>query len=352
MTNLFPYYDRLMYFMLWVGLAMAVLAMGAIVIERVAAGYWFGRRRRIEQRYAPLVDRALADDATAERVLVGAPRRHRLIIAALLIIPLIEDRSPDRITKTRAIVRAMSIVPIADAYARSWRWWRRALAIRVFGLLQMRDRTAQVVAALDDTNRDVRGAALDALADLKDPASLKAIIVRLHDSSLHRGRRVQALTAFGRDSERFLLELGSVDPANRLNYARALALIGTEAARPTLCRWTLDTRVEVRAAAFEALTHVGLDDRAAALAIDALKNRDQSVRAMAAEALCGWTGAGDAASHLADHLADTWIVAVRAARSLQSMGPAGLVKLQESATRPDVAGLLARQMLWEHAQQC
>jgi len=215
----------------------------------------------------------------------------------------------------------------------------------------MKERTAQVVAALDDTNGDVRGAALDALADLKDPVSLKAIIVRLHDASLHRGRRVQALTAFGTDSERFLLDLGNVDPANRLNYARALALIGTGVARPTLCRWALDTRMEVRAAAFEALAHVGLDDRAAAVAIEALNNHDQAVRAMAAHALHGWTGAGDAASHLAPRLADTWIVAVRAARSLQSMGPAGLVKLQESAARPDLPGLLARQMLWEQTPQ-
>jgi hypothetical protein len=352
MTAAFLDHGRLMYAMLWLGLAMAIVTMGAIVVERIAAGYWFARRRRIEHRYAPVVNRALAGDAAAERLLVGAPRRHRLIIAALLIIPLIEDRSPERIEKTRAIVQAMSVVPIADAYVRSWRWWRRALGIRVFGLLQMRDRTAQVVAALDDTNADVRGAALDALADLRDPASLKAIIVRLHDASLHRGRRVQALTAFGSDSERFLLELAGVDPTNRLNYARAFALIGTEAARPTLCRWTRDTRAEVRAAAFEALAHVGLDDRAAALAIDALKNRDQSVRAMAAHALRGWTGAGDAATHLADHLADTWIVAVGAARALQSMGPVGLAKLQESATRPGLPGLLARQMLWEQTAQC
>jgi HEAT repeat protein len=108
----------------------------------------------------------------------------------------------------------------------------------------------------------------------------------------------------------------------------------------------------VRAAAFEALAHVGLDDRAAALAIDALESPDQSVRAMAAHALRGWTGPGDAAAHLADHLADTWTVAVRAARSLQSMGPAGLARLQESAGRPDLAGVLAQQMIWEHRAQC
>ena len=40
---------------------------------------------------------------------------------------------------------------------------------------------------------------------------------------------------------------------------------------------------------------------------------------MAAYALRGWQGPGDAAARLAAHLDDTWAVAVRAARSLQSM---------------------------------
>ena len=116
-----------------------------------------------------------------------------------------------------------------------------------------------------------------------------------------------------------------------------------------MCHWTGDARPDVCAAAFEALAHVGLDDVSAALAISALESRDAAVREMAAGALRGWEGAGDAASHLAQHLDDTWGVAVKAARSLQSMHQAGRALLESCAGRPDLAGVLSRQMLWEGA---
>jgi hypothetical protein len=103
----------------------------------------------------------------------------------------------------------------------------------------------------------------------------------------------------------------------------------------------------VRAAAFESLARIGLDDRAAPMAIAALGSRDVHERAMAAAALYGWTGAGDGASRLAHHLDDAWPVAVRAAQALRSMGPAGRAALELYAGRGDQAGVLARQMLWE-----
>ena len=181
---------------------------------------------------------------------------------------------------------------------------------------------------------------------MRDLAALPAIVVRVHDTSLPRGRRGAALKAFGSDGEPFLLELAEVDPANRLNYIHALAICGTARSRPVLCRWTRDPRLDVRAAAFEALAYVGLDDESARVAIEGLESDDAPVRAMAAYALRGWQGPGDAAARLAPHLDDTWAVAVRAARTLQSMGPAGSVELQARASGSDIGGLLARQMLW------
>jgi len=114
-----------------------------------------------------------------------------------------------------------------------------------------------------------------------------------------------------------------------------------------LCEWTADPRADVRAAALEALAHTGLDDRAARLAIDALESAEPPVRAMAAFALNGWTGAGDAPRRLAQHLDDTWMVAVRVARALQSMREAGRLELERCASRSDLPGELARQILWE-----
>jgi hypothetical protein len=347
MIGLIAAIERAAVWTTWFGLALILLLSAAVLAQRLAFGFHRARRHRLEGRFQPLIRRALHGDQHARHLLVTSPRRHRLLVAELLITPLIDDRDPGRIAATGALVRAMSLVPVADRYLRSRLWWRRALALRAFGLLQMTDHTAAIVAALDDDNADVRGAALDALTDLRDPASLPALVVRLHDASLHHGRYAAAIAAFGTRCEAMILEMSRVDPAHLVHYAQVLALCGTAESRAALCGWTTDDRVEVRTAAFEALAHVGLDERGAAAAIYGLESRDVTVRAMAAHALRAYSGAGNAASHLARHLDDVWPVAVQAARSLRSISGAGLAALQTWAARSDLAGLLARQMLWE-----
>jgi HEAT repeat protein len=346
MTGLFLEFEYLASLIAWSAATGALTMAAAVVVERAAFGVQQARSRWITKHYRPLMRRALEGDETARRELAASPARYRIEIARLLIEPLIEHRDPGRIAVVRVIAQDMSILQLADRYLRSRLWWRRARALQVFGLIQAGDHSAQIVAALDDPHPDVRAAALDALMDLRDPATVPAIVVRVHDTSLHRGRRGAALKAFGSRCEPFLLELAETDPANRLNCTHALAICGTHRSRPVLCRWTSDPRVEVRAAAFEALAYVGLDDDAARVAVEGLESPDSQVRAMAAYALRGWQGPGDAAAHLATHLDDTWAVAIRAARTLQSMGPDGFAELQARASRPNLSGLLARQMLW------
>ena len=347
MTEIELQIEQAALWMLWAGLALSGALTLTVVLSRVVLAFQAAQLRRAELVYGPLIRLALDGDASALSELADSSPRHRLTIGRLLIAPLIADRSPDRIASARRVAQAMSLGDVARRLVRSRWWWRRVLALRAVGLLQARNGTAAVVAALDDPNPDVRDAALDSLADLQDPAALPAIVVHLHDSSLQRGRRAAALAAFGSECESFLLDLSHVDPTHRLNYARALAICGTGLSRPTLCEWTADSRPEVQAASFDALAHSGLDEQSAAVAIKALESSDVLVRAMAAGALKGWTGKGDAASHLLPHLDDAWPVAVRAARSIQAMGPAGLPVLARRAERQDLGGTLARQMLWE-----
>jgi HEAT repeat protein len=347
MTGLLLEFVLLAPLMVWAAAVFVLTIAAALVVERAVFGLQQSLSRHLTELYGPLIRRALEQDETAQRALSVSPARYRIALAWLLISPLVEDRDAGRIATTRALAQAMSVIPIADRYLRSRWWWRRALALRALGLIQARDHTPQLVAGLDDSHPDVRAAALDALMDVHDPSAVPALVAHLHDTSLHRGRRGAALKAFGSRCEPLLLQQSAVDPAHRLNYSHALAICGTPRSRPVLCRWTHDPRVEVRAAAFEALAYVGLDDAAAREAIQGLESNDPPVRAMAAYALRGWRGPGDAPARLARHLDDAWPVAVRAARTLQSMGRAGVVQLQKSASRPDLAGLLARQMLWQ-----
>jgi HEAT repeat protein len=330
-----------------VGLVFVFVATGAVLFGRTAYAIGQYHQRRFRRRYGALVDRALGGDDAAVNALVASPHRHRIGLALLLILPLIEDRDATRIERTQVIARALSLVAVADRLLRSVWWWRRALALRALGLTQVRERTGRIIAALDDGHPDVRAAALDALTDLKDPASLHAIVIRLHDPSLQRGRRAAALTAFGHQCEPFLLELADIDPTRRSSYARALAVCGSEMSRPALCAWTNDGNPLVRAAAFEALAHVGLDDGAARQALEALDEEEPVVRTAAAHALRGWRGAGDPVLRLVRHLDDVWTVAVAAAETLRTIRPEGLEALRAVGVRTDLPGILARQMLWE-----
>ncbi len=350
MIDLLLAFERLSVWLMWIGLGLVIAMLGVVIGGRLAHARYEDRRQRFERHYGPLIAAALEGDEAARRALVACPARDHYAMALLLITPLIANRDPARIAATRTLVRDMALEELAERFLRSRWWWRRALALRAAGLVQATDRTGQVVAALDDAHPEVRGAALDALADMQDGAALSAVVMHLHDASLDRGRRAAALASFGARCEPLLVDLAAVDVENRLNYARALAVCGTERSRPLLCRWTTDARPAVRAAAFEALAHIGVDERSAVLAIGALESDETSVRAMAAAALHGWEGAGDAPSHLAQHLTDTWAVAVKAARSLQSMHQVGRATLESWASRTDLAGLLSRQMLWEAAR--
>jgi hypothetical protein len=341
--------DHFAVLMAWLGVAITLSVLSAVVIARVIMAYWLAQQRRLERQYGPVAQRALHGDHDALQILSTSPVRLRPRIVRLLLLPLYERTNLDRIDRIRTIFHAMSLVEVANRLLRSRLWWRRTLALRALGILQMRSHTSAIIAALDDRSAEVRATALDALTDLRNPASLPAVIGRLNDESLQQGRRLAAVAAFGSDAEPLLLKAARADEPNRVNYARALGLCGTRRALPALCEWTQDPDSQVRVAALDAMGHVGLDDHAATVVIASLESDDVDVRATAAHTLRNWTGAAEAATYLTRHLDDSWPVAVRAAQTLRTLGDAGTAALQESAERTDLAGQLARHMLWQPA---
>jgi hypothetical protein len=339
-------FERETLLLVGVALGLALVMVLVVVIERVVLAVHEATLRRIIARYSPLVPLALAGDQDARDTLLRGTPWHRLTIARLILLPLIDDRDPARIAQARALVEALSLVPYADRLLRSPWWWRRAMALRGLGAMQAADHTAGIVAALDDPNEDVRNTALDALADLQNPKALPAVVVRMHDATLHRARRAAVLTAYGSRCEPFLHDLAAIDPEHRVNYALALGLCGTAASRPLLFEWARDPRANVRAAALQALARIGIDAASQPVAVAALEDADAGVRTMAAKALQGCADP-DTAARLARHLDDTWTVALQSARALQTMAAAGRAELEARATGTGLPALLARQMLWE-----
>ena len=300
MTDLLLEFARLAPLMVWAAVATALTMAAAVVVERAAFGLQQALNRRITQRYRPLVRRALDGRRNGARRAAGQPRATsaRDRVAA--------DRtahrgsrpganrqdSRDRAGACRCSARrplpAEPVVVAARARA------ARARAHSSQGPHASARRRARRCtsgragrrARRPDGHARPGGGARHRRAACTTPPCIAAGAAR-------RSRRSDP------SCEPFLLELSEVDPANRLNYIHALAICGTSRSRPVLCRWTRDSRVEVRAAAFEALAYVGLDDDAARVAIEGLESDDPQVRAMAAYALRGWQGPGDAAARLA-----------------------------------------------------
>lgn len=331
--------------------ALALTLALALVVERVAFAWWNARRTRLERLYQPLLAKALEGDDAAQRRLAASPHRHRRLVAELLLFPMHDRRDRTLLDRARRLLGRMTPPALIDRYLESWWWWRRAMALRAAGFLRLHQYTPRLVAALDDRHAEIRAAALDGLTDSGDPAALAAVVVRLHDETLHRGRRAAVLAAFGARCEPMLLDLAAADPANRLNYARALAFTGTGAARPALSSWIADAQPAVRAAALDALQHTGLDASCTGAVVAALADPEAPVRAAAARAL-GGSAEPAVADRVAAHLTDSWPVCADAARALRRMGAEGRLRLEQAAARDDLAGTLARQMLWEDAAQC
>jgi hypothetical protein len=96
----------------------------------------------------------------------------------------------------------------------------------------------------------------------------------------------------------------------------------------------------------QAIGSLGLDDRAYYYTLRALGDDSAAVRAMAARAL-GRSRREEAAAYLGGHLEDEWQVAAHAATALRMLGVSGERELLAREDAPGLAGVLARQMLWE-----
>jgi HEAT repeat protein len=324
------------------GLLLALVVY--IVILHGARDLASRRRRHLLASYRPLVAATLTGDEQALAQLVSSPRRHRGVVSSLLLEPL---RVTAGTTTARALAaaRALGLATRWQAQLTDRRWWIRAEAARALGLVKCPDVVSQLTDALDDPCDEVRASAVESLGLLADPQAIPQLIARLGDQSRHqRVRLVHALQQFGPHAVAPLLERGQAQVAERAAVAEILGAIGAAAALDRLLEWSVEDKAEVRAAVWQALGTIGVDDRAYYHALRALNDSSGQVRAAAAWAL-GRSGRQDAAAYLAGRLNDEWIVAAQTARALRALGPAGRRELEEAvATR---GSELARQMLWE-----
>lgn len=331
-----------------VGTAILLLLLALLIGQRLWRETAFARRRALAQRYRPMIESALsADSPLALDALAAVPRRHRAVVAELVLAPLHAVRGGHNLRAAELADRLELSTQWRDDLA-SRRWWRRSEAALALGLLHDRGSVAALTALLDDEHEQVRAAAIDALGVIGDPSAIAALLARMSDPTRYeRARLVQALRAFGEAATSALLDHGAVHPGDRVLVATVLAFVGGASARDPLLRWASDEDTEARAAAWRALAAVGIDERAFYHALKGLGDSAPAVRAAAARALAR-SGRADASSHLADHLDDEWEVAAQAARALSRLGAHGHAALEARVARgPGLGHDLARQILWE-----
>ena len=319
-----------------------------LLVQRAVRALMARRRLQLESRYAGTIRAFVTGSSERDSLLVlrAAPRRHRRLLADLLLRPLRVTRG-ELVDGLREGAAAAGVIEMWMEDLRGGRWWQRAEAVRALGLVQDGQAYESIVRLLDDDHEEVRAAAVEALGLLGDARAVGPLLGALSNASRHqRVRVVDALSRLGPDAVPAVAEHGSDHPANADVVAEVLGQIGGTQAIGDLVRWTSAADPAVRAAAVGALGTIGLDDRTYYHALRALSDADPSVRGLAARAL-GRAGRDDAAPYVARLLDDEWIAAAHGARALRRLGVPGETALRARAGETGLAGDLARQMLWE-----
>lgn len=335
-------------FLIGAAIIFAALLVG-LVVQRGVRSAIERRRQLLVTRFEPLVERCLgASDTKADHDrLIRFGRRSPMLLGRMIVSPLL-SLAGGPIELGAALARDAGVTDLWRADARDRRWWRRADATRSLGVVHDAQSFPAFVAALDDTHEEVRAAAVEALGRLGDLRAVQELLTRLPQQSRHqRVRIIDALGSLGTDGATTLMDFIRRRP-EVLPFVADLvpAICGSSAADEVLGFCEHDT-VAIRAAAFNVLGTIGLDETNFYYALKALGDPEPGVRAMAARAL-GRSGRADAASYLGERLNEAdWTVAAASARALLGLGPAGAATLAASASGDGQAAALAKQMLWE-----
>jgi hypothetical protein len=336
-------------------LGASFVALGVLfiyVLLRHGVESWREQRdARLRALYQPDVDAVLGAPGPAELQagiarLAQAPPRHLGQIGALLIKPLrVTSGSP--VDAARAAAEQLGLTERWRKDLGAHAWWRQAGAARALGLVRAEGALRPLLGCLDDPHEEVRAAAVEALGHLGDPGCVPALLRALPDASRHqRARVVESIRELGPSVAHALVAHARAHPDDLAIVAELIGFTGASSAADDLLAWSNHADATVRAASLQALGSLGLDDRAYYYVLRALGDTSDAVRAMAARAL-GRSRRADAAPYLAQHLGDEWLVAAHAATALRMLGPSGERELAARQETPGLAGVLARQMLWE-----
>ncbi|MCA2673073.1 MULTISPECIES: HEAT repeat domain-containing protein [unclassified Microcystis] len=209
--------------------------------------------------------------------------------------------------------------------------------VELLGLTKSIEVVNELLKALEDSDKDVRWEAAEALGNIGSETAIAGLLKALEHSDYHVSwNAAEALAKIGSETAipGLLKALEDSYKYVRGNAAEALAKIGTETAIPGLLKALEDSYKYVRGNAAEALGNIGSETAIAGL-LKALEDSYEYVRLNAAEAL-GKIGSETAIPRLLKALEDShWYVRRDAAEALGKIGSEtaipGLLKALEDS---------------------
>lgn len=261
--------------------ALSVLFVLLLAVRRFALAKEARRHLAAEQRLQPL---ALAL-ASGEDAQVGTLETEDAEVVAGLLGRYMRQLRGQARADIAAFFEGRGFVEREIEKLRSRRSWKRARAAHLLGDMGSDRAVRPLLAALDDSRREVRAAAARSLGTLQCAEAVEPLVEALVHGRVPRAVAGQALLTIGpasRDRLRGLVP--HPDPEVRAVAIELLGLVGDASDAELVAAHLRDSAAEVRAKAGRALGRLGADEETDNLR-SALVDRIPFVRATTAIAL-------------------------------------------------------------------
>jgi HEAT repeat protein len=320
------------------GLAAGIIVLAVfLLLQRSLAFMARARSNRRVPMLTRLVYDAVQSAPLAARPITRLNRLDRKLVRSILL-GLALDLRGDTGEAISELYRQLGFLKRDLARIRSWRASTRANAAADLGLIQAHQATPALMEALNDRDLRVRQAAVWAIGQTGDAATLAGLVRLLGDRDLLVAHRAQEVLAErGRELAGAILSYAETT-SNRFGRLAAIELIGwlrITTAADLLLGFVSDLDPEVRVKSVKAAAAIG-DPRFLEMFHARLEDSSWPVRCQAAKGLSLF-GSPASVPLLTKALRDRqWWVRFYAATALAEVGPAGEAALSSALHDPEL----------------
>ena len=311
---------------------VVILAVLCFLTERLARNVLAKRSEARLRSYESHILGLLIDPADIAYLIQATGAKDREIIREKLLQQSDQLKGIDKDHMTDVFQRLGLVRQEIDGLS-SGKWWRRLEAAVNLGNMHSQDAVQPLIGAVQDSNEDVRLAAVTSLGRLGTAQGLGVLLDALEDGDQWTpGKILEILVSMGPGIESEIIPrlTGDQSPKTRKLYVELCGHLRLLESIQPLQTLADDSDAEVRVAAAQALGMIGHDSAVQTL-IALLSDQERLVRASAARAL-GELGSMESLEILRQVLDDPdWQVRRNAAVSLSRLGPAGKDLLQAAS---------------------